>query len=226
MPRSPRALVLLAAAVALSGCALRIIPRADLGEPPATSDGIIVFGRLNYVIDGRMPLPYGPFRPDIPAPHVDALNLDTGAPYQSHAVARADGSFAWRLPPGHYVITGIGQGTYADNHRIAWPRVAFRVPAAGAPVYLGHLKLVGTRYTETFTYSTGRVSTSSGIRYAFSVEDEGAAGRGPFAGAGTAPPVTSLMFVKPDMPIGESLVRAWDASRDETIGRIFEAAPR
>jgi hypothetical protein len=34
------------------------------------------------------------------------------------------------------------------------------------------------------------------------------------------------MFVKADMPIGESLVRAWNASREDTIERIFGAASR
>lgn len=210
-------------ALALSGCALRIVPQASVAQPPSTDEGVVIFGRINYVIDGRMPLPYGAFRPDVPPPFVDLLDLDAGTPYQSHAVARADGSFVWRLPPGHYVVSGIGQGGFGDDYRITWPRVAFRVPKAAAPVYLGHLQLVGTRYTETFTYSTGRVSTSSGIRYVFVVQDEGAAGRAPFAGAS---PVTSLMFVQPDMPIGEPLVRAGQGAREETITRIFGAAPR
>lgn len=214
-----------ASALALSGCALRIVPQAAVGEPPATAEGVVVFGRVNYVIDGRMPLPYGAFRPDVPPPFVDLLNLDTGAPYQSHAVARADGAFAWRLPPGHYVVSGIGQGAFGDDYRITWPRIAFRVPADDVPVYLGHLQLVGTRYTETFTYSTGRVSTTSGIRYRFAVQDEGPAGRAAYARAG-AVPATSLMFVKADMPIGEPLVRAWNASREDTIERIFGAASR
>jgi hypothetical protein len=216
----------IAIGLAVSGCALRIIPSADPGEPPVTGDGVIVFGRINYVIDGGMPLPYGAFQPDVPPPFINALDLDTGASYQSPAVARTDGSFVWRLPPGHYVVSGIGQGRFTDDHRITWPRIAFRVPAAEAPVYLGHLQLVGTRYTETFTYSTGRVSTSSGIRYVFSVQNEGpAVGGTRVAGAGAAP-VTSLMFVKPDMPIGETLVRSWNASRDQTIERIFGAAAR
>lgn len=217
--------VAVVAALALSGCALRIVPQAAVGEPPATDDGVVVFGRINYVIDGRLPLPYGAFRPDVPPPFVDLLNLDTGVPFQSHAVARADGSFAWRLPPGHYVVSGIGQGTFGDDYRITWPRIAFRVPGAEAPVYLGHLQLAGTRYTETFTYSTGRVSTTSGIRYRFAVQDEGPAGRSAYTRADAAP-VTSLMFVKADMPIGEPLLRAWNASREDTIERIFGPAPR
>lgn len=225
MPGSAVRVVVIGTALALSGCALRIVPQAVVDEPPATADGVIVFGRINYVIDGRMPLPYGAFRPDVQPPFVDLLDLDTGVPYQSHAVARADGAFVWRLPPGHYVVSGIGQGTFGDDYRITWPRVAFRVPAADAPVYLGHLQLVGTRYKETFTYSTGRVATTSGIRYRFAVEDEGPAARSAYARAGAAPGI-SLMFVKPDMPIGEPLMRAWSASREDAIERIFGAAPR
>lgn len=225
MQGSAARVMVVASALALSGCALRIVPQAAGSEPSATAAGVVVFGRINYVIDDRMPLPYGAFRPDVPPPFVDLLNLDTGTPYQSHAVARADGSFAWRLPPGHYVVSGIGQGAFGDDYRITWPRIAFRVPAADAPVYLGHLQLVGTRYTETFTYSTGRVSTTSGIRYRFAVEDEGPAGRAAYARAGAAP-ATSLMFVKADMPIGEPLVRAWNASREDTIERIFGTGSR
>jgi hypothetical protein len=38
--------------------------------------------------------------------------------------------------------------------------------------------------------------------------------------------VTSLVFVKADMPLGEPLVRAWNASREDTIERIFGPVPR
>ncbi|HEX6827689.1 MAG TPA: hypothetical protein VF104_01785 [Burkholderiales bacterium] len=218
------ALVLLAAA----GCALNVIGRGDPGSVESLpGDRALVFGRINYVIDGRIKTPYGAFRPAWPAPPLTLLSLESGEFHSSPAVADADGSFVWELPPGHYVISRIGVGQIWDDTYIAWPRIAFRVPSGPRMTYLGHLVLDGSSYTEEFTYSTGRKSTTSGVRYRFEVRDEmesqlaGLRERHP----GKAMPAgKALMFHDPQMPIGEPLANAWRASREAVIARIFGAA--
>lgn len=223
--------LLLAAGLMLllsAGCALSFIGRGDVRSLGSLApDRVLVFGRMNYFVDGRIKAPYGAFRPAWPAPGLTALQLESGDPYSSPAVQDADGSFLWELPPGHYVISRIGVGQVWDDTYIAWPRIAFRVPAGGRLVYLGHLVLDGTSYTEEFTYSTGRKSTISGVRYRFQVRDEmqdQLSGLAAGAPGQALPAVKSLMFHAPNMPIGEALVNEWRASKETTIARIFGAA--
>ncbi|HEX9181248.1 MAG TPA: hypothetical protein VF859_12675 [Burkholderiales bacterium] len=217
-------LVLLLAA----GCDLNLVRRGDvraLDSLPA--DRTLVFGRINYVVDGKPKAPYGAFRPAWPAPRLSALQLESGDPFASPAVEDADGSFLWELPPGHYVVSRIGVGQIWDDTFISWPRVAFRVPPGARLAYLGHLVLDGSAYTEEFTYSTGRKSTTTGIRYRFEVRDEMESQLASLGlpGSGTTRAVTrSLMFHDPGMPIGDSLLDAWRASKDGVITRIFGGA--
>jgi hypothetical protein len=71
------------------------------------------------------------------------------------------------------VLSSIGTGTYTDERRIAWPRLVMCVPRApGTTVYLGHLRLLGTRYEQWVTLSTGTRYTARGVRYRFEVSDE------------------------------------------------------
>jgi hypothetical protein len=204
--------------VLCGGCALSIVPQADSNEPVATESGVLVFGNIIYIIDCETKLPYGAFRPLIPPPHLDLLQLENGNPLQSRSVSSADGSYTWRMQPGHYVISGIGQGQFIDDYRIAWPRLAFKVEAGGTPIYLGNLQLIGRRYAESYTLSTGTKGVSRGIRYEFLVVDELSLANVPSGGA----PKKSLMFYRPNMPTGEQLVDRWRISRDRVIKDIFE----
>ena len=215
---------LLACAV-LGGCALTIAGKADPDSPsPATPGNALVFGRINYVIDGKIRTPYSAFRPAWQAPFITAFQLESGDPVQSHAVANEDGSFYWEFPPGHYVISRIGVGTITDDFGtyIPWPRVAFRVPAGERVVYLGHLLLEGTSYSEPYTLSTGTKGTRKGIDYRFRTEDE-MESQLPRVAAWTsgARPSRSLFFHDPRMPIGARLVEQWRASRTAVIEHIF-----
>jgi hypothetical protein len=148
-----------AVGVLVGGCSLSVIPQADSNSPPATQSGVLVFGKVTYIIDGETKLPYGAFRPSIPAPHLDLLQLENGNPFQSHGVSSSDGSYMWRMQPGHYVISGIGQGQLIDDYRIVWPRLAFKVSATGAPTYLGNLQLIGRRYAEPYTLRSLEIIT-------------------------------------------------------------------
>lgn len=199
MKRFAPALLLLAG---LPGCALQFSPRA--GEGQVSDDTLtVVTGRINYVIDGRVMAPYGAFAPAWPAPPLMALNLATGDPQVFPQVANEDGAFRWRAPPGAYVVSSIGTGTTTDERRIDWPRLVMCVPRApGATVYLGHLRLQGTRYEEAVTLSTGTRYTARGVRYRFEVADE-------------LPALPSqpkrLMQHRADMPMGDALVARWKA---------------
>lgn len=188
--------------VALSGCALQFNPRAAEGQ--ASSDNLtVVTGRINYVIDGRVMAPYGAFSPAWPAPPLMAVSLTTGDPQVFPQVSNEDGAFRWLVAPGAYVVSSIGSGTYTDERRIDWPRLVMCVPRApGATVYLGHLRLQGTRYEEAVTLSTGTRYTARGVRYRFEVSDEA--------------PAQPLQIKRPmqhraDLPIGDALVARWKA---------------
>jgi hypothetical protein len=197
--------------LALQGCALRIAPEADpRASAPSVEGHVLVFGRINYVVDGEPKAPYGAFKPQWPAPFLSALHLETGDAVQSHAVRNEDGSFAWEFPPGHYVISRIGVGQYMDDTYIAWPRIAFHVPAGARRVYLGHLVLDGASYAEPYALSTGTKGVSRGVRYRFRIEDEA-----------LAQADRSLFFHDPAMPIGEPLVDQWRADRGALIRKIF-----
>jgi hypothetical protein len=208
-----------------AGCT-SVFRAADTSEALVTSRGVMVYGRINYVIDGQSVLPYGAFKPAVPAPFINALRLEAGDSWQSMTVDKGDGSFLWRVPPGHYIVSGIGPGQLWDDYRITWPRIAFHVPAEGGPVYLGHLQLRGTRYAETSTLSTGKTVSTSGVRYAFVVEDAEAEDQGILARRGTiagGAPTKSLMFQRDAMPIGQGLQEAWQRSREQLIADIFGA---
>lgn len=187
---------------ALSGCALEFTARA--GETQVSSDTLsVVTGRINYVIDGRLMTPYGAFAPAWQAPPMMALSLTTGDPHVFPQVRNEDGGFRWRVPPGAYVVSSIGMGTYTDDKRIHWPRVVMCVPRApGATVYVGHLRLEGTTYEEEVQLSTGARYTARGIRYRFEVADEAPA---------QPAQLKRLMRHDPDMPIGDRLAARWKA---------------
>jgi hypothetical protein len=213
----------LCALLLLGGCALQAVRNADrrLGEEPAPGHAI-AFGRINYFVDGEIKTPYGAFRPKWQAPVVMATQLESGKSYHTAAVDNADGSFAWELPYGSYVITRIGVGQYFDDTYIAWPQVAFRISAGSRLVYLGHLRLEGTRYVEHQTMSWGEVMEFRGIRYQFPVGDEMEAQLASLgAQGGKMHPVKSLMFHDRAMPAGDRFAEAWRQSRDELAIRIF-----
>jgi hypothetical protein len=205
------------ACLVVAGCALSIVPQGEREAPVTTHDGVLVFGKITYIVDGEIRLPYGAFRPSIQPPFLDLIQLESGNPFQTRAVSSNDGSYVWRMQPGHYVISGIGQGQFADDYRRAWPRLAFEVKTGGAANYLGHLQLRGKRYEEPYTLSTGTQGVSRGIRYEFIIEDE-ADRTGVPAGM---PLQKSLIFYRSNMPIGEPLVNRWRASKEQVIREIF-----
>lgn len=195
-------LAALALAATLPGCALNFAARADEGELSSETTTVIT-GRINYVIDGRPMTPYGAFAPAWPAPPAMAISLTTGDPHVFPQVRNDDGSFRWRAAPGAYVISSIGMGTYTDDRRIHWPRVVMCVPrAAGGTVYLGHLRLEGTRYEEEVKLSSGTQYTARGIRYRFEVADEEPA---------RPPQSKRLLRWSPDIPSGDTLAARWRA---------------
>lgn len=195
-------LLVLVAVAGLQACALQRVSRA--GEGQASSEALtVITGQVNYVIDGQFKTPYGAFRPAWQAPPMMALSLTTGDPHVFGQVDNTDGRFRWAVPPGAYVISSIGMGTYTDDTRVDWPRVVLCVPRApGATVYVGHLRLEGTSYVEDVRLSTGTQYTARGVRYAFRVTDD----------AAEAPGQTKrLMQHQPGMPMGDRLVERWRA---------------
>jgi len=204
------------------GCALFGIPEPDPDDPANTNDGVMVLGKVNYVIDGRLAAPYGT-KNAVPAPSLDLLNLDTGKQLHTKRVQAADGTFIWRLPPGHYVITAIGPGKTGDPYRGAWPQVAFEVPSVIGPIYLGHLQLLGTHHVETVKRPNGETETYTAIRYTYAVLDEHDEAAEWMRRTRGSPLVTSLMFHNPDMPAGDELIGAAPASRPALVQRIFGA---
>ena len=202
-------------AALLAGCAMHFVGEAPPGAGGDPSSLTVVTGRINYFVDGLSKAPYGAFRPAWPAPRFTALRLESGDPFVTPAVAEADGSFRWNLPPGSYVISRIGVGQLHDDTYLAWPRVAFLVPSTASPVYLGHLVLDGRTRTGSTTLSTGRAIEERGISFKARVQDEG------------APGLRSLMIQDERMPVGEGLLEEWRKSRRALIERIFGAsAPR
>ena len=186
----------------LSACAVNVVSNAS--EDRRSDDlHTVVTGKMNYVIDGRVMTPYGAFRPAWPAPFMNAVSLQTGEVHAFPAVAHADGSFRWQVKPGAYVVTRIGFGNLSDDTFISWPRLALCAPReAGTTVYIGHLRLEGTRYAEDVTLSTGSRYTARGVRYAFKVADEATDAPGQ---------IKRLIRHIPDMPIGDGLVARWQA---------------
>jgi len=192
----------LAATLSMSGCAIHI-ERAAAPDQQSDELRTVVTGRMNYVVDGRMMTPYGAFSPAWPAPFLEAVNLKTGEVHAFPAVEPREGRFRWQATPGAYVIGRIGFGRFTDDTYIAWPRVVLCVPRApGRTVYVGHLRLEGTRYDEQVRLSTGTTYRSRGIRFEFRVEDE----------QPDAPDaVRRLMRVAPEIPIGDRLQAQWKA---------------
>jgi len=208
----PHPLPTLALALALlpGGCAIHAVPQARPGQL-SDEQATVVTGRMNYVIDGQLMLPYGAFKPRWPAPFMEAVDLKTGDVHAFPAVEPEQGRFQWRLAPGAYLVTRIGFGTFTDDTYIAWPGVLLCVPRVpGRTVYAGHLRLEGTRHDEPVTLSTGTTYRSRGVRYRFRVEDEG-------AGAGS---VASLMQHRPELPAGDRLQQRW---KDDAAGLVRQA---
>lgn len=217
----PNLALALLATLALTGCAVNIMreaPASQLSDESLT----VVTGRMNYVIDGHVMTPYGAFRPAWPAPFMNAVNLGSGEVHAFPAVEAQQGRFRWQVPPGAYVVTRIGFGTYTDDTYISWPRIALCVPKApGQAVYAGHLRLEGQRYAEPVTLSTGTSYVARGVRYTFKVEDEG---------SGAPGAVRHLMRHVPDMPIGDHLQAQWKADATALARRLcpglqVQAAP-
>jgi hypothetical protein len=202
MRHRPLSLVALAAPIlgALAGCAIHIVQEAAPGRQ-SDDTHTVISGRMNYVIDGQLMVPYGMTRPRWPAPFMEAVDLRTGEVHAFPAVEPEQGRFRWRVAPGAYVVTRIGFGSFTDDTYIAWPKVALCVPRApGRTVHVGHLRLEGTRYDEELTLSTGTRSRSRGVRYRFEVADES---------AGEPDAARSLMRHLPELPTGDRLQQRW-----------------
>jgi len=211
--------VLLSFCFLVAGCALKIVPVTDSYGPSIDGEEVSVFGRVTYLIDGVTRLPYAPFRPAIQRPHFDLLRLEDGNPYQTHGVDPTDGSFLWKMQPGHYIVSGIGQGSFGDDYRIVWPRLAFEIKPGPGPVYIGHLQLRGERYEETYTLSSGTSGVSRGVRYQFAILDNLDLIDLPTGTQANK----SLIIHRPNMPIGERLVNEWQESKNRLIADIFSS---
>lgn len=202
MPARWPTLAAVVLSAALAGCAIQT--RADRDEVSDASVAI-VSGHMNYVIDGRVATPYGHGKGRWPAPFMNVVNLSTGRMHALPAVDDETGAFRWRIPPGAYLATRIGHGTFVDDTYIAWPQVAVCVPSVpGRVVALGHLRLEGTRYEEPRQLSTGTRYVARGVRYRLVVVDD----------APAAPhEVPSPMRVDPSLPAGDGLQARFDADR-------------
>lgn len=197
---------LLAVLVVLQGCALSWIRHADPQEA-STPAFTVVQGRMNYIIDGQLMAPYGS-APRWGPPNLIALRLEDGNPYVFPQVDDATGAFRLRVPPGAYVVSQIGPPVWPERS-VGWPRVVLCVPTTrGEPVQAGHLQLLGTRYSETYTLSTGSERVSQGVRYRYAVIDEG------------GPGVKSLFREIPDLPIGQRLQEQWQRDPGSLIRQV------
>lgn len=189
----------------LQGCALSWIRSADPQEI-STAEFTVVAGRMNYIVDGQPMAPYGS-APRWGPPNLIALRMEDGNPYVFPQVDAATGAFRLRVPPGAYVVSQIGPPVWPERS-VGWPRLVLCVPASqGAVVNVGHLQLLGTRYRETYTLSTGSEGVSQGIRYRYAVVDEGGG-------------VKSLFREVPDLPIGQRLQERWQQDRQSLIRTI------
>lgn len=204
--RSIRLIWSLGLLVLLQGCAMSWIRSAG-PQDASTPEFTVVSGRMNYIIDGELMAPYGS-APRWGAPNLIALRMEDGNPYVFPQVDETTGAFRVKVPPGAYVVSQIGPPAHLGRH-VAWPRLVLCVPAStGAVVQAGHLQLLGTRYRETYTLSTGTEGISQGVRYRYAVEDEGVAG------------LKSLFREAPDLPVGQRLQERWQQDRAGLIRQI------
>lgn len=192
--------------VLLQGCAMSWVRSAG-PQDVSNAQFTVVSGRMNYIIDGELMAPYGS-APRWGAPNLIALRLEDGNPYVFPQVDEATGAFRLQLRPGAYVVSQIGPPAHLGRH-VAWPRLVLCVPAStGEVVQAGHLQLLGTRYRETYTLSTGSQHVSQGVRYRYAVIDEG------------QPGPASLFRELPDLPVGQRLQEAWQRDRAGLIRRV------
>lgn len=204
--RLPRRVLSIGLLVLLQGCAMTWIRHAA-PQDASTPELTVVTGRMNYIVDGEPMTPYGS-APRWGAPNLIALRMEDGNPYVFPQVDEATGAFRLKVPPGAYVVSQIGPPAYLGRH-IAWPRLVLCVPATqGEALNVGHLQLLGTRYRETYTLSTGSEQVSQGVRYRFAVVDEGGSGR------------RSLIREVPDLPIGQRLQERWQQDKSGLIRQI------
>lgn len=204
--RLPRRVLSIGLLVLLQGCAMSWIRHAA-PQDASTPELTVVTGRMNYIVDGQLMAPYGS-APRWGAPNLIALRMEDGNPYVFPQVDEATGAFRLKVPPGAYVVSQIGPPAHLGRH-IAWPRLVLCVPATqGEALNVGHLQLLGTRYRETYTLSTGSEQVSQGVRYRFAVVDEGGSGR------------RSLIREVPDLPIGQRLQERWQQDKAGLIRQI------
>ncbi len=190
----------------LQGCALTWIRHAA-PQDASTPEYTVVAGRMNYIVDGEPMAPYGS-APRWGPPNLIALRMEDGNPFVFPQVDEVTGAFRLKVPPGAYVVTQIGPPIQPDRHT-TWPRLVLCVPATqGEALHVGHLQLLGTRYRETYTLSTGTERVSQGVRYRFAVVDEGGDGR------------RSLFRELPDLPIGQRLQERWQQDKAGLIRQI------
>lgn len=154
------------AAGALNGCAQ--MPAGSAGPAAAQSDGAArqasggeVFGRIVFVIDGKEKDWGTGFFSDGFALAVRSLDRDEVKGYR----IKGDGSFAWTLPPGRYVIAAYRQATTTGR---LW--VQFQVPQAGHATYIGDLRIVTDKSRFRFgvedAYDAGLARNAEALRAA------------------------------------------------------------
>lgn len=150
--RSSLALVV---TVLLSACAE--MPNPPAGHSAAAMPAVgYVFGRIQTLEDGEERshrtglVPVNPF-------DVFLWSASTGQ-FERRGL-EGDGSFAWALPPGDYVVAGYQAYAPLRVGRI-WTR--FRVPEAGRSAYIGTLRIeingAGYRFTVDDHFGAGIVA--------------------------------------------------------------------
>ncbi len=170
LPRLLAAGLVVLAANALTGCAQAPVGRGAATSAPAQAGDARVFGRIAYFVDGKQQHWGSGLFADGIAIALRSLDRDQVEGYR----IKGDGSFAWSLPPGNYVIAAFRRNNLTGR---LWVR--FQVPPPGHARYIGELRIFSDK-----------------SRYWFDVRDDPAARQadgGAQAGAQAVPFDTALM---------------------------------
>ena len=135
-----RNLVVIGLAMAMVACATtakNIQAGGDMKEALASGSESIVLGRIQWLENGKeRKIGSGMFQFSI-SPML--LRMEDRSKIQ--ASVDENGTFAWALKPGIYVINRINYRDPWSGNYFMVPKVAFRVPEKGKVYYVGTLKV-------------------------------------------------------------------------------------